>query len=51
MPIDQLAILTPYRAQKAEINAIIKKDGPKYLESLFVASITESQGKILVKIE
>jgi len=47
VPIDQLAILTPYNAQKAVINAIINKDGPKYLEKLFVASITESQGKFI----
>jgi len=41
--LDELAVLTPYTAQKEKIKMIIKEKY-KELVNLLVASISESQG-------
>ena len=43
IPVNEMAVLTPYSAQKDTIKKVVN-DEPKPLNTLLVVSISESQG-------
>ena len=45
VPVQDIAILTPYSAQKAKLHKMVK-DLPAEFHELKVASVTESQGMV-----
>ena len=47
VPVQDIAILTPYSAQKAKLHKMVK-DLPAEFHELKVASVTESQGIIIM---
>ena len=47
VPVQDIAILTPYSAQKAKLHKMVK-DLPAEFHELKVASVTESQGMVLL---
>ena len=48
IPAQDIAVLTPYSAQKSKLMERVKKETGK-LRDIVVASVTESQGQVKVR--